>query len=236
MSSLRGRRAGLTVCAAAVALALTACAGPDDGVAAPSASDSPQVEEVPSEATPTAEPAPAPTSESPSPAPTEDPTPAEEPEPVSLPASEPTVVSVPVIGVEAELMDLGLQENGLIEVPPYNLGSPPGWYVHSPTPGEIGPSVILGHRNGIEGGPGIFADLPQVEIGDSIEVMREDGSVATFTIYRTELFDKSREGFPTLEVYGNTDEAEIRLITCDGLNTDTGILEDNFIAYGRLDA
>ncbi|UFU03065.1 sortase [Ruania suaedae] len=227
---ISGRRAGLTVCAAAAALALTACGGPDDGAAAPAPTEPAQVEEVPSQATPTAEPTPTST-------PTEEasPTPTEEPEPPSLPASAPTVVSVPAIGVEDELMELGLQENGLIEVPPYNLGSPPGWYVHSPTPGEIGPSVILGHRNGIEGGPGIFADLPQVEVGDSIEVTREDGSVATFTIYRTELFDKSREGFPTLEVYGNTDEAEIRLITCDGLNSDTGVLEDNFIAYGALD-
>ncbi|UFU06566.1 sortase domain-containing protein [Ruania halotolerans] len=229
-----GRRAGLAVCAAAAALALTACAGPDDGATAPAPTSAGQVEEIPAQDAPTAEPSPTP---SPTTEPTE-PTEAAEPEaePASLPASEPTVVSVPAIGVDAELMDLGLQDNGLIEVPPYNLGSPPGWYVHSPTPGEIGPSVVLGHRNGIEGGPGIFADLPQLEVGDSIEVAREDGSVATFTVYRTELFDKSREGFPTLEVYGNTTEAEIRLITCDGLNDATGVLEDNFIAYGVLDS
>lgn len=156
--------------------------------------------------------------------------------PKALPASEPVGISVPGIGVESELMDLGLQENGLIEVPPYNLGSPAGWYVHSPTPGETGPAVILGHRNGIEGGPGIFAELPQVEEGDSIEVARQDGSTATFTVYRTELFGKDREGFPTLEVYGNTAGPELRLITCDGLNEQTGLLEENFIVYARLDA
>lgn len=152
-----------------------------------------------------------------------------------MPASEPSTISVPAIGVDSEVMQLGLQDNGLIEVPPYQYGSPPGWYVHSPTPGEIGPSVFLGHRNGLEGGPGIFADLPQIEIGDSVEVTRQDGSVATFTIYRTEQFDKSRDGFPTLRVYGNTTGPEIRLLTCDGLNSETGVLEDNFIAYGKLD-
>lgn len=131
-------------------------------------------------------------------------------------------------------MQLGLQDNGMIEVPPYNLGSPAGWFIHSPTPGEVGPSVILGHRNGIEGGPGIFAGLPQTDVGDAIEVARQDGSVATFTVYRTELFRKD-EGFPTLEVYGNTEGPEIRLITCDGLNQETGMLEDNFIVYATLD-
>uniref|UniRef100_UPI0028BD439E class F sortase n=1 Tax=Citricoccus sp. TaxID=1978372 RepID=UPI0028BD439E len=158
-----------------------------------------------------------------------------EPEPEALPASEPATISVPGINVESEVMQLGLQDNGVIEVPPYNLGSPAGWFKHSPTPGEVGPSVILGHRNGIEGGPGIFADLPQMQAGDSIEVTRQDGSVASFTVYRTELFRKD-EGFPTLEVYGNTAGPEIRLITCDGLNEDTGMLEDNFIVYATLDA
>ena len=156
--------------------------------------------------------------------------------PAALPASEPVGISVPGIGVESELMDLGLQDNGMIEVPPYNLGSPAGWYVHSPTPGETGPSVILGHRNGIEGGPGIFADLPQIEVGDSIEVSRQDGSEASFTVYRTERFGKDREGFPTLEVYGNTAGPELRLITCDGLNEQTGLLEENFIVYATLDS
>lgn len=94
--------------------------------------------------------------------------------------------------------------------------------------------MILGHRNGIDGGPGIFADLPDLEVGETIEVTRQDGTVAAFTVYRTELFGKDRESFPTLEVYGNTDGPEIRLITCDGLNEVTGVLEENFIVYATL--
>ena len=163
----------------------------------------------------------------------EESTPSETPEPVSMDASEPTGISIPGIDVQSDMMQLGLDDDGVIEVPPYNAGSPTGWYRHGPTPGEIGPSVILGHRNAIEGGPGIFADLPDMEVGDSIEVTRDDGTTASFTVHRTAQF--KQDEFPTLDVYGNTDEAELRLITCDGFNRDTGQLEDNFIVYASLD-
>ncbi|WMY79510.1 class F sortase [Citricoccus sp. I39-566] len=226
------RRAGLTVCAAGALLLAAGCSAAVESPSAPSSSAASSAASSSASAFPaetTAEPEPTTTSEA-SPEATAEAT------PVALPASDPVGISVPGIGVESELMDLGLQDNGMIEVPPYNLGSPAGWYVHSPTPGETGPAVILGHRNGIEGGPGIFADLPQVEVGDSIEVARQDGSEASFTVYRTERFGKDREGFPTLEVYGNTAGPELRLITCDGLNEQTGLLEENFIVYATLDS
>lgn len=152
--------------------------------------------------------------------------------PAAMDASEPAALAIPGLDVTSEVMELGLQENGVIEVPPYGGGSPAGWFTRSPTPGERGPSVILGHRNAYEGGPGIFAELPSMEVGDSVEITRDDGSTARFTVYRTEQF--SQEDFPTLEVYGNTAGPELRLITCDGLNEETGALEDNFIAYAKL--
>lgn len=148
--------------------------------------------------------------------------------------SEPVSMEVPGIGVVSEIMQLGLRDDGVIEVPPYGAGSPVGWYRHSPTPGEDGPSVVLGHRNAWEGGPGIFADLPDMTVGDTIEVAREDGTVAEFTVYRTDRF--AQDEFPTLDVYGNTSGPELRLITCDGLNEETGVLEDNFIVYATLEA
>ncbi len=76
-----------------------------------------------------------------------------------LAASTPTTVSVPSIGATSSLMDLGQNSDGSLEVPPLSNPAQAGWYDKSPTPGSIGPAVILGHING-DGKPG---NLLQVE-------------------------------------------------------------------------
>jgi hypothetical protein len=45
-------------------------------------------------------------------------------------------------------------------------------------------------------------------------VRRRDGTSALFTAYSVDRYDKS--AFPTEQVYGDTDGAELRLITCGG--------------------
>ncbi|MCW2135394.1 LPXTG-site transpeptidase (sortase) family protein [Arthrobacter sp. VKM Ac-2550] len=136
------------------------------------------------------------------------------------------------IGVSSELLDLGLQENGTLEVPPEDAGAPAGWYNGSPAPGDPGPAVLLGHVNSLSQTPGVFARLPELTKGDGISVKREDGTSVAFTVDRGEQYQKNQ--FPTLEVYGNTKGPELRLITCDGYNPDTGIFEDNYVVYASL--
>ena len=60
-----------------------------------------------------------------------------------LPESAPVRVQVPSIGVDSGLLDLQLQDDGTLEVPPDGMSA--GWYTGSPTPGELGPAVIAGH-------------------------------------------------------------------------------------------
>lgn len=131
-------------------------------------------------------------------------------------------------------MSLGLQDDRSLEVPPGDPGAPAGWYNLSPTPGELGPAVILGHVNATDGGPGVFAELRDLKPGDTIDVIREDGSTATFEFQRGEQYAK--DDFPTQEVYGNTAGAELRLITCDGYDPETGLFDDNYVVYATLAA
>ncbi|MHA7156367.1 class F sortase [Arthrobacter sp. TMN-50] len=149
-----------------------------------------------------------------------------------LPESAPVSFSVPSIGAGSELLSLGLRENGSLEVPPDGPGAPASWYNESPTPGERGPAVLLGHVNATGGGPGVFADLRKLKAGDTIDVLREDGTTATFVFERGEQYVKDE--FPTLTVYGNTEGSELRLITCDGYNPDTGEFDDNYVVYAKL--
>ena len=131
-------------------------------------------------------------------------------------------------------MKLGLRDNGSLEVPPDGPGAPAGWYSGSPSPGETGPAVLLGHVNATDGGPGVFADLRRLEPGAEIRVHRADGSTAVFTVTRAAAYRK--DNFPTFEVYGNTKGAELRLITCDGYDPATGLFNDNYVVYAKLKA
>jgi sortase (surface protein transpeptidase) len=141
-------------------------------------------------------------------------------------------VDIPVIGVRSPLVKLGLRPNRSLEVPPDGPGAPAGWYSGSPSPGETGPAVLLGHVNATGGGPGIFADLRALRSGAEIKVTRADGSTAAFAVYRSAAYRKN--GFPTLEVYGNTKGSELRLITCDGYDPATGEFDDNYVVYAKL--
>ncbi|GGG58394.1 hypothetical protein GCM10011374_21520 [Kocuria dechangensis] len=215
-----GRRGGLLASAATAALLAGCAAGPapDDGAAsAPSTTAA--------TAAPTASAATAPSPE-PSAAPAGLP-------PV-LAASAPESLVIPAIGLRSELLHLGLREDGSLEVPPEGPGSPASWYDGSPAPGERGPAVLLGHVNATGGGPGVFAGLRSLVPGDRIEVLREDWSTAVFVVDRGEQHGK--DDFPTLEVYGNTEGAELRLITCDGFDPGTGEFDDNYVVHASLEA
>jgi hypothetical protein len=150
-----------------------------------------------------------------------------------LPASPPVTLSIPVIDLRTDLLHLGLQENGSLEVPEdTGSGAPASWYDGSPTPGERGPSVMLGHVNALGGHKGVFADLQKLKTGDEISVSRTDGSTAVFTVDRGARYSKN--SFPTFEVYGNTPGPELRLITCDGYDPATGLFDDNYVIYAKL--
>lgn len=162
----------------------------------------------------------------------EAPAPSSGQDPVVLPASAPENVRIPAIGTDSELLHLGLRDNGSLEVPPTAPDSPASWYDKSPTPGELGPAVLLGHVNEDDGSDGVFAGLRDLQPGDEIRIEREDGSTATFAVDRGEAYPK--DDFATDEVYGNTDDAQLRLITCDGYDPETGLWDDNYVVYATL--
>ncbi|WP_395398530.1 class F sortase [Arthrobacter sp. UC242_113] len=181
-------------------------------------------------------------SPAPSPAPTKAPSPAKSttaaagrtaivPSP-ARPAPAPVSVAVPSIGVQSPVVKLKLRANGSLEVPPDGPGAPAGWYSGSPSPGETGPAVFLGHVNATDGGPGVFANLRGLKTGAEIRVQRADKSAAVFTVTRAAAYRKN--DFPTFEVYGNTKGPELRLITCDGYDPATGLFNDNYVVYAKL--
>ena len=149
--------------------------------------------------------------------------------PLAMDRSIPEKVRIPALGVNSELMGLGLLDDGTLEVPPGPF--PAGWYTGAPTPGEVGPAIIAGHVrwNAVEG---VFAGLKTLEPRDRIIVTRKDGVKAVFEVSKVVEYEKSE--FRTRAVYGNIDHAGLRLITCGGLNQLTGDFEDNTVVFAVL--
>lgn len=211
------RRLRLTAGAAALLLSLTACTA-DDAAQQPSPASVSQAPSTPS-AAPDASPSP------------EQPASAAQPGPV-MDASEPVSVSVPSVDLTAELIQTGIRDDGTLEVPPGEEGSPASWYTGSPTPGERGASVLLGQVNSLTDDSGVFYDLQRMQEGDRITVTRADGSTAVFEVYGIESFAK--DAFPTRAVYYPVPGAELRLITCQTGDDPSVAYPNNLVVFATL--
>ncbi|MGW5782605.1 class F sortase [Streptomyces sp. NPDC003757] len=150
-----------------------------------------------------------------------------------LARSVPVELRIPAIGVDTPVMGLGLASDGTVEVPPVTDDDRAGWYRHSPTPGQVGPSVLLGHVTVGRYGDGVFRHLARLHRGDRIEARLENGSTAGFTV--TALRTVAKADFPTDDVYGDVAGPELRLITCGGPR-DGEEYRDNVIVFARLSA
>src|SRR5438309_2247861 len=93
-----------------------------------------------------------------------------EAKPTVLPRSEPTHVSVPSVGIDVDTTPVGLDSDGTIQMPPL-FSWLTGWYNKSPTPGELGPAIIVGHVDTYKG-ISVFWHLREVKPGDTILVNR----------------------------------------------------------------
>lgn len=150
-----------------------------------------------------------------------------------LARSVPVGLRIPALGVDTPVMDLGLASDGTVEVPPVTDDDRAGWYRHSPTPGQVGPSVILGHVTVGRYGDGVFRHLARLHRGDRIEARLRNGTAAEFAV--TAVRTVAKADFPTDDVYGDVAGPELRLITCGGPR-DGEEYRDNVIVFAELSA
>jgi sortase (surface protein transpeptidase) len=140
----------------------------------------------------------------------------------------PARVSIPSLGIDSDLMGLGLNGDGTVEVPPADKGMTAGWYTGNPRPGEPGAAVIIGH-NDTRFGEAVFHDLGRIRAGATVAVHDSAGGTVRFTVTGTETVAKT--AFPTERVYGAAKGRALRLITCDGAFDAAGHPVDNLIVY-----
>ncbi|MER8002729.1 sortase [Streptomyces sp. NPDC095613] len=168
--------------------------------------------------------------------------PAAEPRPVRVAdaGAAPVRLRIPVLRLTADVLPLGLDENGSLDAPGFRDAMKVGWYALGPRPGEPGPAVLVGHRDA-PANPGtvpvrngrdnirnaVFAKLGRLRPGDLVEAERGDGRRLPF---RVTAVDTYRTGdFPTARVYGPVPDPQLRLITCGGLIDAHGHWDSNVV-------
>lgn len=150
-----------------------------------------------------------------------------------LPSSRPVRLQIPSIGVDSTVQHLGQDADGGLEVPQGPRYDEAAWYRYSPTPGAMGPAVLLGHIDSAANGPSVFFRLGELKAGDRIEVRREDGSIAVFAVDAVHRYAK--KDFPTQVVYGDIDHAGLRILTCGGaFDRATRNYLDNIVVFASL--
>ncbi|HEX9994418.1 MAG TPA: class F sortase [Acidimicrobiales bacterium] len=143
----------------------------------------------------------------------------------------PATVSIPAIDVTAPLVALHRDPATGVLVPPEDFDTA-GWYADGPEPGEPGPSVIAGHVDDYTG-PAVFFRLRDLAPGDQVTVSGDDGTSLTYVVQRVERHPK--DAFPTVSVYGPTEDSELRLVTCGGdFDRDSGHYRDNVVVFATL--
>ncbi|MFG1881656.1 class F sortase [Micromonospora sp. NPDC049102] len=151
-----------------------------------------------------------------------------------LPRAAPVRVQIPTIGVRADIVAVGVDAAGVLEVPPLDKPTLAGWYRHGVSPGETGNAVLVGHVDS-PAGPAVFFDLGRLRAGQELQVTRSDARVTTFTVDGVQAYPKDR--FPSGLVYGPADVAGLRLITCGGRFDDaTGNYVDNIVVFATRTA
>jgi Sortase domain len=139
----------------------------------------------------------------------------------------PVHLDIPSIGVSTDLVALGLNPDGTMQVP--TQWQQAGWYTGGPRPGADGPAVIAGHVDS-KLGPAVFFRLHDLQAGNEVLITRADHSVVRFVIDRLAEFPKA--SFPTAAVFGATPGPTLRLITCTGAFDETAhSYVDNLVAY-----
>ncbi|MFI6097353.1 sortase domain-bontaining protein [Lentzea sp. NPDC051213] len=120
--------------------------------------------------------------------------------------SDPMELRIERIGVRSSLIALGLGSQGVVETPPANEGMQAGWYQTHPKQW-----IIVGRIESNKA-RGVFYRLNDLQQGDTLEVSKKDGSVALFTVSRTERI--IRDDFFAEAVARDEAEEGLRLITC----------------------
>ena len=125
--------------------------------------------------------------------------------------TNPVRVTVPAIGVDASVQDVGLADDGSMGVPVgYNDVA---WYQLGVDPGQAGYTAFTGHISSIYY-PGVFYNIDELSKGNTVHVFGDDGSELVFMVQEVDRYPA--DSFPMSKIFTDTPVSGLVLITCGG--------------------
>lgn len=138
----------------------------------------------------------------------------------------PQRIAIPAAGLNAVVEPVS-SRRGAIKVPDVGRA---GWYDAGPRPGEIGRAVIIGHLDGRKG-RGLFARVPSLPPGTSIDLTDRRGEVRRFSVVGAA--QVAKDDFPVQHVYGAARAPVVVLVTCGGPFRAGRGYRDNVLLFAR---
>lgn len=124
----------------------------------------------------------------------------------------PSTISIPSLGVSADIEQVGLDAKRNMDVP--KKAENAGWYNLGPKPGERGSAVLAGHLDDPNGNPAIFWNLKKIKLGEKIIITDQENQQRVFIVKDIENYPWN--DFPLNEVFADATGKKLNLITCGG--------------------
>jgi sortase (surface protein transpeptidase) len=141
----------------------------------------------------------------------------------------PSRMAIPAIGVDAAIVPVGLEPDGIMASPPD--GHLIGWYEPGPRPGEPSNAVLDGHVDW-SGQAAVFWRLHDLQPGDEIFV--RSGVDLRFRFVVTDIRQYRADAAPVSEIFGPTTTPVLTLITCGGeFNHDRHEYEERIVVRAK---
>lgn len=145
--------------------------------------------------------------------------------------SDPKTLKVPDLGINANIQNVGLNDDGSVQVPSNEKDV--AWYMFGSKPGEAGNAVILGHRDSRTNPNGVFRRLNDVKLGSLIEIIDINGNVFKFKVINKGSYEDSEA--PMKEIFGKSEKKMLNLITCSGAwNASENNYSKRIVIYSEL--
>lgn len=147
-----------------------------------------------------------------------------------IPEIRPVELSVPAIGIDAAVQDVGMATDGSMDVP--DNFTDVAWFSPGYEPGDFGHAVFDGHVSNVDSAA-VFFNVEDLETGASIYVTGDDGTTLRFEVTDLEFYPL--DNTPMDQIFGASDWPEVVLITCGGdWHPDVHLFDQRVVVYASL--